>query len=109
MNHTLKNAIRMAGIVAGLAGAIWAVRDRMLPAPEAPTDTPPRFRTGTAAAQDDLTEIKGIGPAFASRLADADIASFGALAKRDADAVAEAVNTTPETAQRWIDAAAARS
>lgn len=105
----MKNAIRIAGIVAGLAGAVWAVRDRMLPAPEAPTDTPPRFRTGTAATEDDLTEIKGIGPAFASRLAEADIASFGDLAEQEADAVAEAVSTTPETAQRWIDAAAARS
>ncbi len=109
MNHTMKNAIRIAGIVAGLAAAAWAVRDRMLPAPEAPTDTPPRFRTGTAAIEDDLTEIKGIGSAFASRLTEADIGSFADLAKQDADALAEAVNTTPETAQRWIDAAAARS
>ena len=109
MNHTMKNAIRIAGIVAGFAAAAWAVRDRMLPAPEAPTDTPPRFRTGVEAAVDDLTEIKGIGPAFASRLAEADVASFSDLAQQEPDAVAEAVNTTPETAQRWIDAATARS
>jgi predicted flap endonuclease-1-like 5' DNA nuclease len=80
----------------------------MLPAPEAPTDTPPRFRTG-AAPSDDLTEIKGIGPAFASRLAGADIVTFDDLAVQNADALADAVNTTPDTAQRWIDAAAARS
>jgi predicted flap endonuclease-1-like 5' DNA nuclease len=109
MNHAMKNAIRIAGVVAGLAGAVWAVRDRILPAPEAPTDTPPRFRSGSPQGADDLTEIKGIGPAFASRLTEADIASFANLAIQDADAVAEAVNTTPGTAQRWIDAAAARS
>ncbi len=109
MNHAMKNAIRIAGVVAGLAAAVWAVRDRMLPAPEAPTDTPPRFRSGPSPSPDDLTEIKGIGPAFASRLAEADIVTFDDLTAQNADAVAEAVNTTPDTAQRWIDAAAARS
>jgi predicted flap endonuclease-1-like 5' DNA nuclease len=109
MNHAMKNAIRIAGVVAGLAAAAWAVRDRMLPAPEAPTDTPPRFRTGSTRIGDDLTEIKGVGPAFASRLSEADIASFADLAKQEANELAEAVNTTPETAQRWIDAATARS
>jgi predicted flap endonuclease-1-like 5' DNA nuclease len=104
----MKNAIRIAGVVAGLAAAVWAVRDRMLPAPETPTDTPPKFRQGSHASQDDLTEIKGIGPAFAERLAEAGITTFDALAEQDADAVAEAVNTTPEIAQRWIDTATAR-
>jgi len=109
MNHAMKNAIRIAGMVAGLAAAAWAVRDRMLPAPEAPTDTPPRFRHGSEPSSDDLTEIKGIGPAFATRLAEVNIDSFSELAEQDADAVATAVNTTPETAQRWIDAAASRA
>ena len=109
MNHAMKNAIRIAGVVAGLAAAAWAVRDRMLPAPEAPTDTPPKFRTGSGSTDDDLTEIKGIGPAFASRLQEVDVTSFADLAAQDADEVAETMNTTPETAQRWIDAAAARS
>ena len=105
----MKNAIRIAGVVAGLAAAAWAVRDRMLPAPEAPTDTPPKFRHGSAPSEDDLTEIKGIGPAFATRLAEASIASFNDLAAQDAEAIAEAVNTTPEAAQRWIDSAAERT
>lgn len=109
MNNAMKNVIRIAGIVAGLGAAAWAVRDRVLPAPEAPTSAPPRFRGGPGPRSDDLTEIKGIGPAFSSRLAEADISSFGALAAQDAEAVAEAANTTPATAQRWIDAAAARS
>jgi predicted flap endonuclease-1-like 5' DNA nuclease len=109
MNHAMKNAIRIAGVVAGLAAAAWAVRDRMLPAPEAPTDTPPRFRSGSTPTMDDLTEIKGVGPAFASRLSEADIVSFADLAKQEADELSEAVNTTPETAQRWIDDADARS
>lgn len=105
----MKNAIRIAGVVAGLAAAAWAVRDRMLPAPEAPTDTPPKFRRGSTPTGDDLTEIKGIGPAFAARLTEAGIASYGDLARQDAEVVAEAVNTTPATAQRWIDAAIART
>jgi predicted flap endonuclease-1-like 5' DNA nuclease len=68
-----------------------------------------RFRSGSAQTGDDLIEIEGVGPAFASRLSEADIASFADLAKQDANELAEAINTTPETAQRWIDAAAARS
>jgi predicted flap endonuclease-1-like 5' DNA nuclease len=101
----MKNAIRIAGVVAGLAAAAWALRDRMLPDPEPPTSNPPRFRTGGSTSDDDLTRIKGVGPAFATRLADAGIGSFAALAAEDAASVAEIANTTEAAAERWIDAA----
>ncbi|MEZ5175644.1 MAG: helix-hairpin-helix domain-containing protein [Acidimicrobiia bacterium] len=105
MNHAMKNVIRFAGVVAGLAAAAWALRDRMLPDPVTPTDSPPRFRT--AAAPDDLTDIKGIGPAFAQRLADAGVTTFATLASSDASSIAEIANTTETTAQRWINGAQA--
>ena len=105
MNQTMKNAIRIAGVVAGLAAAAWALRDRMLPDPAQPTDSPPRFRTGGTAG-DNLTEIKGVGPAFAQRLADSGITTFSTLAGEDAATVAEIANTTETTAQRWVDDAA---
>lgn len=105
MNHTMKNAIRVAGVIAGLAAAAWALRDRMLPDPAPPTDSPPRFRTGGTGG-DDLTEIKGIGPAFAQRLKDSGITTFSTLAGEDAATVAEIANTTETAAQRWIDNAA---
>lgn len=107
MNHAMKNAIRIAGVVAGLAAAAWALRDRMLPDPAPPTSNPPSFRTGGSTPSDDLTRIKGIGPAFASRLTDAGIDSFATLAAADGATVAEIANTTEAAAERWIDDAAA--
>lgn len=109
MNRTFKNVIRFAGVAAGLAAAAWAMRDRMLPEPAPPTDTPPRFRTGGEQPSDDLTVIKGIGPAFAGRLDDAGVTSFAMLAGQDALTVAEVANTTEMVAQRWIDDAASHA
>ena len=107
MNHAMKNVIRIAGVVAGLGAAAWALRDRMLPDPAPPTNEPPSFRTGGPHTSDDLTRIKGIGPAFATRLSDAGIASFATLANEEAAVVAEIANTTETAAQRWIDDASA--
>lgn len=105
MNHAMKNAIRIAGVAAGLAAAVWALRDRMLPDPAPPTNEPPRFRTGGSTGSDDLTRIKGIGPALATRLSEAGISSFRTLAAEDAASVAEIANTTEAAAERWINAA----
>lgn len=108
MNHTIKNVIRFAGVVAGLAAAAWALRDRMLPDPQPPSETHAQFRSGTVVAGDDLTEIKGIGPAFAGRLADADITTFERLASSDAATIAEIAKTTEAVAKRWVSSAAER-
>jgi len=105
----MKNAIRIAGVVAGLAAAAWALRDRMLPDPAPPTAHPPSFRTGGDGSADDLTHIKGIGPAFAQRLTDAGISTFSELAAAESSDVAEVSNTTESAAQRWIDDAASMS
>ncbi len=99
----------MAGVAAGLAAAAWAMRDRLLPDPAPPTDTPPKFRTGGGeSTDDDLTAVKGIGPAFARRLSEAGVSTFATLAGEDATAIAEIANTTDAAAQRWIDDAATR-
>ena len=108
MNHTVKNAIRIVGVLAGLAAAAWALRERMLPDPHPPTDTHARFRTGTVLTGDDLTVIKGIGPAFAGRLNEAGIDTFDALANNDPASIAEIAKTTETVAARWIASAAER-
>ncbi len=109
MNHTAKNLIRIAGVVAGLGAAVWAMRDRLLPAPEVPEGPPPRFREAprpaTSAEPDDLTTIKGIGPVTARKLADAGIVTLRALADADAAAVASAAGTNEAAVKAWIDAA----
>ena len=109
MNHTAKNLIRIAGVVAGLGAAVWALRDRLLPSPEVHDEPPPRFRTATTpvdASTDDLTLIKGIGTAKAAKLRDAGVDSFAGLASMSPEEIAEAGNTSTTAAQAWIEAAA---
>ena len=111
VNHTAKNLIRFAGVVAGLAAAAWAMRDRLLPSPEIHDEPPPRFRDApppTPAAADDredLTAIKGVGPVMSGRLIDAGITSVTAVAEADQAALAEAIGVTEATAARWIASA----
>lgn len=119
MNHTAKNFIRFAGVVIGLGAAAWALRERLLPAPEIHDEPPPRFREGdmtdasagageTGAAADDLTAINGIGPVTAAKLSDAGIVTFGSLAAADVNAVSEIAGTSQSAAAKWIEAASTR-
>jgi predicted flap endonuclease-1-like 5' DNA nuclease len=110
MNHTAKNLVRIAGVVAGLGAAVWALRDRLLPSPEVHDEPPPRFRTATTsivqAPTDDLTQIKGIGTVKAGQLRDAGIDAFATLASSSPEEIAEAASTSTTTAKAWIEAAA---
>lgn len=110
MNNTMKNAIRLAGVVVGLGAAVWALRDRLLPTPELTDEPAPRFReaeaTATVDADDaDLTRIKGIGPVTAGKLATAGIEGITALAATSAVDVAEVAGTSEANAARWIESA----
>ena len=116
MNHTAKNIVRFAGVVIGLGAAAWALRDKLLPAPEIHDEPPPRFREpGVAVAEsgsssrtddeDDLTTIKGIGPVTAGKLADAGVTTFKSLAAADANAVSEIAGTSETASAQWITAA----
>ena len=111
MNNTAKNLIRFAGVVAGLAAAAWAMRDRLLPSPEIHEEPPPRFRdaprptAASAADRDDLTAIKGVGPVMSAKLIDAGITSIAEVAKADPAALSEDIGVTEATATRWIESA----
>lgn len=111
MNHTARNLVRVAGVVVGLGAAVWALRDRLLPAPEVHSEPPPRFRTVDSSTDDvietdDLTAIRGIGPVTAAKLAENDIRSFKALADMTPESLADAAGTTSEAAGAWIESAA---
>jgi len=54
------------------------------------------------------TEIKGIGPAYADRLADAGVETVEELAAADAAALAEAADISETRLQGWIDRAKVR-
>lgn len=114
MKKPLRNLLRVAGIAIGVGAAVWAMRDKLLPAPNVPDEPPPRFRTGpekppAAASSDDLTEIKGIGPVYASRLAEAGMTSFAQLASGSAAQIAGAAGVSEQVAAAWIGQAAGRT
>ena len=105
----MKKVAKVLGVVGGVAAVLWAMRDRLvsIAAPKEPE--PPRFRVAEAAQPaDDLTELSGIGPVFATRLAQAGIATFSALAVATPERVAEATGATEAKATDWIEQAAAR-
>ena len=62
-----------------------------------------------AAGDDDrgpsVEEIKGIGPAYAERLAEIDIETVDQLAAADAADIAEGASISEKRAARWIDRA----
>jgi predicted flap endonuclease-1-like 5' DNA nuclease len=103
MNQAAKNLLRVAGVVAGLGAAAWALRDKMLPAPEVHEEPPPKFRTGGGA--DDLTLIRGVGPVYRDRMTASGIHSFADLAQASVADVAEAAGVSESTAQGWVQAA----
>jgi len=105
MNHAAKNLLRIAGVIAGLGAAAWALRDRMLPPPEVHDEPPPKFRTGTDI--DDLTQIRGVGPVYRERLAEAGIQSFSDLSNRGTSEIAEIAGTSSAVAQGWVKSAQA--
>jgi predicted flap endonuclease-1-like 5' DNA nuclease len=62
-----------------------------------------------AAGEDESVEvIKGIGPAYAERLANAGVDSVADLAAADASVLSEAVDLSEKRVGRWIDRAQER-
>lgn len=111
----MKKVARLLGILGGIAAVAWAMRDRLvsIAAPREPE--PPRFRVvpppppeDTEASADDLTEITGIGPVYAERLARHGIASYAALAAADPEVVATAAQVPQGRVEDWIRQAASR-
>lgn len=106
----------LVGIGAGAAAVVWVIKDRLL-GPESKPMGPeeaPAFRVAPAdtpsepeAGDDDLSEVKGIGPVYRGRLEQAGITTFAALVDAGPDRVAEAAEVTVERATDWLAQAAA--
>lgn len=113
----MKRLVRFAGLAAGIVAVAYLLRDQLVRVPQHPTP-PPHFRqtspngetaapgeTTAAALADDLTDIVGIGPVYAKRLAASGISSFADLAAADVTTTAAAVNVTAERVAEWVDQA----
>lgn len=106
----MKKVAKFLGVVGGVAAVLWAMRDRLISIAAPKEPEPPRFRVAEPPPPgDDLTELAGIGPVFATRLAQAGIATFAALAASTPERVAEATGATEARASDWIGQASART
>jgi predicted flap endonuclease-1-like 5' DNA nuclease len=116
----VRRLIRALGIVAGAAAVVYLMRDKLVRIPAEP-EPPPHFkgtspngetadaRTAAAAAlADDLTEITGIGPAYAGRLRATGIESFAQLAEADPQETANAIDVSEEQVANWVEQARTR-
>jgi hypothetical protein len=99
----------LVGVVLGFVAAwLWMRRhDETAVDNLSPTTRMPAY-------QDDLTEVVGIGPAYARALNSIGIQSFEQLARQDADALAARLTTVRVSAarirrDRWIEQAGERS
>ena len=90
------------------ATVVWLTREHLLPTPEVGDEPRPRYRATPPSEPDDLTEVKGIGPVYASRLNGSGIATFRGLAESDAAATAAAIDVPVETVANWIEQAKAK-
>jgi large subunit ribosomal protein L21 len=115
MNRPVKTLLRVGGLVVGIGAVVWALKDRVLPAPQIPEEPPPRFRSGpppTAAPEapapspDKLTDLKGVGPVTAGRLNDAGFTTFADIAGASPAAVSAAGKVPEGVAAGLIEQAA---
>ena len=71
------------------------------PAPYEPVATPSEPGASSDTTGDDLTEISGIGPVYAERLAGAGITTFRALVETDPGRLADVAETTAAAVAEW--------
>jgi predicted flap endonuclease-1-like 5' DNA nuclease len=105
----MKRLTRIGGIVVGLgAGAVaalWLLKDRITGPPPAPVfpDDAPAFRVAPAAGEEGgLTTVKGIGPVYAGRLAEAGVGDLDALAAADPAGIADRIGVPVSRVEEWV-------
>ena len=110
----MKKLLRFFGVLAGLGTVIWVMRDRFISLALPREPEPPAFRVAPhppppiedeSSQDDDLTIIKGVGPAYAARLEDAGITSLAGLRGADAEALANLINVPADRIGGWIEEA----
>jgi predicted flap endonuclease-1-like 5' DNA nuclease len=114
MRRMTKIGSYIIGIAAGAAAVVWLVKDRLLgpeTVPLQPEDAP-AFRVAPgppshpSVSDDDLSQVKGIGPVYRARLEQAGITTFSALALATTAEIASAAEIPADKAEDWIKQAA---
>ncbi len=103
----------LIGIGAGAAAVVWLVKDRLLGPETVPvgSEDAPAFRVGPdppappVSRNDDLLEIRGIGPVYEARLKQAEITTFSGLASATAAAITAIAGISEKKAEDWIQQA----
>jgi len=109
----MKRIVKVMAVVAGLAGLVWAMRDRFVsisapkePAPPTFRVAPPQPPRAEATTDDDLTMLIGVGPVYAGRLRTAGITTFAAVAQANPQRLAAAAGVPMSRVAAWIEQAA---
>jgi predicted flap endonuclease-1-like 5' DNA nuclease len=76
---------------------------------EAETDRSAAGDAGADDAAESVETVRGIGPAYAERLANAGVATVGDLAAADAAALSEQIGVAESRIARWVDRARDRT
>jgi len=106
----MKRLARLLAFVGGFGAVLWLLRDRLVHVtvsrePEIPRFVPEPARPLEA---DDLTEINGIGPTYAERLATRGVSTFAALAGAAVAELAEQIEVPESRVADWQQQARAR-
>ena len=114
----MKRVLRLLTLAGAVAGAVWYSRRQSETATEPAGGewkakpplrvVPDRTQSVAQSSDDDLTEIKGIGPKYSQQLNDLGIASFAALAAADPETLAAAFEARAAV-EDWIAQAKGRS
>ncbi|MPZ52459.1 MAG: hypothetical protein GEU79_06965 [Acidimicrobiia bacterium] len=99
----MRTLTKIVGTVAAVAALVWSARDRFIQVPTSDRAETPAFRSDGPPTP--VTDITGIGPAYAERLASMGISDVRALAVADAEMIATQIEVTAERARLWIDRA----
>ncbi len=99
----MRTLTKIVGTIAAIAVVVWSARDRFVQVPTTGEREIRPFRMGGSTAP--VTDITGIGPTYAERLASLGIGDASALATSDPKMVSREVGVSLERARLWTERA----